>query len=111
MAALTHYLAGQPGPDAGLAKFTVRADRVLCTSSNRSEITWSCDLTFGAKKVHMAGAAAAELYADLMLTGLTGQAAMGTDEVGTKPLACTIDPAAIAAQSGGAACTLAESEF
>jgi hypothetical protein len=110
-AALTHYLAGQPAPDARLAKFAVTANQVLCTSSNRSEITWSCDLTFGARKVHLAGAAAAELYADLMLTGLSGQAAMGTDEVGTKPLACTIDPAAIAAQTGGAACTLAESEF
>jgi hypothetical protein len=46
-----------------------------------------------------------------MLTGLPGQAAMGADEVGTAPLTCVIDPAAIAAGTGGAACTLAETEF
>jgi hypothetical protein len=110
-AALTHYLAGQPAADAATPKFTVSATKVLCTSSNRSEITWSCDLTFAAKTLHLTAAPAADLYAALMLTGLTGQAAMGTDEVGTAPLTCVIDPAAIAAGTGGAACTLTETEF
>ena len=53
--------------------------------------------------------AAAELYADLLLTGLQGDAAMGTDEVGAKPLACRLDLAAIAAQTASALCTLTES--
>jgi hypothetical protein len=110
-AALGRYLAGQPAPDAAAGKFAVSADKVLCTSSNRSEVTWSCDLGFGARTVHLAGAAAAELYAALMLTGLQGDAAMGTDEVGTQPLTCALDPAAIAAQANGAACALTESEF
>jgi hypothetical protein len=110
-AALTHYLAGQPATDASLAKFPVSATKVLCTSSNRSEITWSCDLKFAAKTVHLTAAPAAELYAALMLAGLQGQAAMGTDEVGTAPLTCAIDPAAIAAGAGGAACVLTETEF
>jgi hypothetical protein len=110
-AALAHYLAGQAAPDAGLAAFAVDAASVLCTSSNRSEITWSCDLKFGAKTVHITAQPAAELYAALMLTGLQGDAAMGTDEVGTKPLTCQLAPAAIAAGTNGAACTLTESEF
>jgi hypothetical protein len=106
-AVLAHYLAGEPALDAKAAKFAVNADNIQCKSSNRSETTWSCDLTYGAKTVRLTGRAASELYAALNLTGLQGDAAMGTFMIGAKPLACTIDPAVIAARTGGGAvCTL-----
>ena len=106
---LTHYLAGEPTLDAAAAKFQVNADKVACTSSNRDLKAWACDLTFGAKTVHLAGRAASELDTALGLTGLLQDVAMGTSTIGAKPMRCTLDPAAIAARTkGGAACALTD---
>jgi len=108
-AVLTHYLAGQPTLDAAAAKFQVNADKVACNSSNRDLKAWTCDLTFGAKTVHLAGRAASELDTALGLTGLLQDVAMGTSTIGAKPMRCTLDPAAIAARTkGGAACALTD---
>jgi hypothetical protein len=109
-AVLAAALGGRPASAAAGPAFAVSARRVLCTSNLHNNLSWSCDLSFAAHTVHLTAAPAADLYAALMLTGFTGSAAMGVDEVGAAPLTCRIDPAAIAAHSGGAACTLTESE-
>ena len=108
-AVLTHYLAGQPTLDAAAAKFQVSADAVACTSSSRDLRAWTCDLTFGAKTVHLTSRAASELSAALNLTGLQQDVGMGQATIGAKPLRCTLDPAAVATRtSGGAACALTD---
>jgi hypothetical protein len=108
-AVLTHYLAGQPTLDAAAAKFQVNADKVACNSSNRNLKAWTCDLTFGAKTVHLTARAASELDTALNLTGLLQDVAMGTSAIGAKPMRCTLDPAAIATRTkGGAVCALTD---
>ncbi len=93
-----HYPAGK--------RIVVKADSVVCRSSNVDISAHSCVLTFGTKKASLAGRAAHELYATIIEVGVPGDGAAGTIYEALKTLACTIDPNAVKQRDGsGADCT------
>jgi len=87
-------------------KIDVKADSVVCRSSNVDISAHSCELTFGAKKVSLKGRAAHELYATVIEVGVPGDGAAGSIFEALKTLACTIDPNEVKQKAGGgASCT------
>jgi hypothetical protein len=87
-------------------KITVKADSVVCRSSNPDITAHSCDLTFGTRKASLAGRAAHELYATIVEAGVEADGAAGTIYEALRTLSCTIDPNAVKQRDGsGADCT------
>jgi hypothetical protein len=63
----------------------------------------ACELTFGEKKVYVAGRLAHELYATLLEVGVPPDGAAGTIYAAVSALDCTVDPGEIAQKAGGGA--------
>ncbi len=99
---LARLFSGKRAP-AGASKLTVSADAILCRTGNVDITAFGCDLTFGARKLHLSGRNANELYATLGDAGVADDGALGTIYRGLYKLSCTIDPHAIAQDDGGGA--------
>ncbi len=89
-------------------KIMVTASAIDCRSSNVDISEHSCTLTFGAKKVELAGRRAHEIFATLNENGVPGDAGAGTNHEALTSLSCEIDPNGVKQKDGGgAACTYA----
>jgi hypothetical protein len=104
---LTHLLNGNTtGRYPPRRTIAVRADSVVCRSSDVAIAQHGCTLTFGTRKVSLSGRAAHELYATLLEVGVHAGVAAGSVYADLKDLACTVDPHVVAqAAGGGASCT------
>jgi hypothetical protein len=87
-------------------KISIKADAVVCRTSNVDITSRWCKLTFGAESVNLSGRQAHELYATLTEAGVLSEGAAGSIFGSLSRLVCTIDPREIAQRSGGGAeCT------
>jgi len=85
---------------------SVQADAVVCRESNVDITERSCELTFGGKKVSIAGRRAHELFATVREVGVEPDGAVGTIFESLSHLQCTIDLDQVKQKSGGGAtCT------
>lgn len=82
---------------------TVAAESISCRSSNVDITQHACELTFGEKKVQLAGRLAHELYATLLEVGAPPDGAAGTIYAGVSALDCAVDPDEVAQKAGGGA--------
>ncbi len=82
---------------------TVAADAILCRAGNVDISAFGCDLTFGARTVHLSGRRANELFATLGDAGVASEGAAGTIYRGLYKLSCKIDPHDVAQAAGGGA--------
>lgn len=81
----------------------VKADAVVCRAGNVDITAWSCELTFGKKKVTLRGRRAHELYATVAEAGVPPDGAAGSSFEALSRLDCTIDPNVIKQKAGGGA--------
>ncbi|HEY8066698.1 MAG TPA: hypothetical protein VIF40_18515 [Methylosinus sp.] len=81
----------------------VVVDAVSCRSSNVDITQHACELTFGEKKVRVAGRLAHEIFATLLEAGVPPDGAAGTIYAAVSALDCTVDPEEIAQKAGGGA--------
>lgn len=101
---LTAYLDGRANtPHAKGKKIVVKAEAIDCRASNVDITSHACDLTFGAKKIALAGRRAHELYATLAEVGVVPDGAAGTIHEAVTNLDCTIDADAVQEKAGGGA--------
>jgi len=113
-----HSPTAKPAEKAALAKLAdghakiafpkgktidVVVDAINCRSSNVDITQHACELTFGEKKVQVAGRLAHELYATLLEVGVPPDGAAGTIYAAVSALDCTVDPGEIAQKAGGGA--------
>lgn len=84
-------------------KIEVRADSVVCRSSDVDITMHNCEFTFGKRKVSLNGRAAHEIYATLVEVGVRSEGAAGSIYESVSKLACTIDPHQVAQKGGGGA--------
>jgi hypothetical protein len=92
------YPAGQ--------KIDVKADSVVCRSSNVDISAHSCELKFGTVTRNLTGRLAHELYATIAEVGVPPDGAAGSIFEGLTALSCTIDPNEVKQKAGGgASCT------
>jgi hypothetical protein len=85
---------------------SVEAERVVCRESNVDITERSCELTFGSKKVSVAGRRAHELFATIREVGVEPDGAAGTIFESLSRLQCTIDLDQVKQKAGGGAnCT------
>jgi len=84
-------------------KITVEADSIQCKVSNVDITSRSCNLTFGKDKVDLNGRRANEVFATLVVAGVTPDGAAGSMNVAVSKLKCTIDPQEIKQKAGGGA--------
>lgn len=82
---------------------SVKADAVVCRAGNVDITAWSCELTFGEKKVMLNGRKAHELYATIAEVGVPPDGAAGSVFEALSRLDCTIDPNVIKQKAGGGA--------
>src|SRR5262245_25821035 len=89
------------------AKIIVKADAVVCRSSNVDITSRSCKLSFSVATVDVTGGRLAhELYATIAEVGVPPDGAAGSVFESMSHLVCTIDPNVIAQKAGGGAdCT------
>ena len=84
----------------------VKADKIVCRTSNVDLTARSCELTFGKTVKRINGRAANEVYATEALAGVPSDGAAGSIFESLSKLSCTLDPKAIAGKDGsGATCT------
>lgn len=81
----------------------VKADSIVCRAGNVDITAWSCELTFGKKKVTVKGRKAHELYATIAEAGVPADGAAGSSFEALSHLDCTIDPNVIGQKAGGGA--------
>lgn len=81
----------------------VAVDAISCRASNVDITQHACELTFGDKKVQVAGRLAHEIFATLLEVGAPPEGAAGTIYAAVSALDCTIDPDEIAQKAGGGA--------
>ena len=82
----------------------VRADGVVCRSSDVDLTSRSCVLTFGKRTVGVAGRKAHEIFATLEEVGVPSDGAAGTIFEALTQLRCTITREIATADGGGARC-------
>ena len=88
------------------ATIVVKADNVVCRTSNVDITEHSCALTFGPRTVNLKGRRAHELYATVGEVGVPPDGAAGSVFESLSNLNCTIKPSDIAQRAGGgASCT------
>src|ERR1700751_5124972 len=84
----------------------VKADKIVCRTSNVDLTARSCELTFGKTIKTINGRAANEVYATEALAGVPSDGATGSILESLSKLSCTLDPKAIAGKDGsGATCS------
>ncbi len=84
----------------------VKADSVVCRSSDVDITARSCTLYFGPKNAAFSGRRANELFATMWEAGVPPQGGAGSFYVSLKHLSCAIDPKIIRQKAGGGAkCT------
>ncbi|MBG0809317.1 hypothetical protein IY145_07995 [Methylosinus sp. H3A] len=81
----------------------VVVDAVSCRASNVDITQHACELTFGEKKVQVAGRLAHEIFATLLEVGVPPDGAAGTIYAAVSALDCTVDPDEITQKAGGGA--------
>lgn len=87
-------------------KIEVRADSVVCRSSNVDITQHGCTLTFGARTVSIQGRRAHELYATIAEIGVPSDGAAGSIYEAVSQLACIVEPQVVEQRGGGGAnCT------
>jgi hypothetical protein len=84
-------------------KISVKADTVVCRTSNVDITRRSCDLTFGTHKRSLTGRRAHEVYATAAEAGIASEGAAGSIIESFSNLVCTIDPNEIKQRAGGGA--------
>jgi hypothetical protein len=103
MARLFNGILTPPPPSATIV---VKADNVVCRTSNVDITEHSCALTFGPRTVNLKGRRAHELYATIGEVGVAPDGAAGSVFESLSNLNCTIKPSEIAERAGGgASCT------
>jgi hypothetical protein len=84
----------------------VKADKIVCRTSNVDLTARSCELTFGKTVKTINGRAANEVYATEAMAGVPSEGAAGSIFESLSKLNCTLDPKAIAGKDGsGATCS------
>jgi hypothetical protein len=87
-------------------KISVKADSVVCRTSNVAIAERSCELVFGKHIRSFRGRQANELNATAAIAGIASEGAAGTIFTRFSHLACSIDPHEIKQKAGGGAnCT------
>jgi hypothetical protein len=84
-------------------KISVKADAVVCRTSDVDITRRSCDLTFGTHKRSLTGRRAHEVYATAVEAGIASEGAAGSIIESFSNLVCTIDPNEIKQKAGGGA--------
>jgi hypothetical protein len=85
---------------------SVKADKIVCRTSNVDLTARSCELSIGTTVKTINGRAANEVYATEALAGVPSDGAAGSSFESLSKLDCTLDPKAIAGKDGsGAACS------
>jgi hypothetical protein len=84
-------------------KITVEADSIKCRVSNVDITSRSCNLTFGKDQVDLNGRRANEVFATLVVAGVTPDGAAGSINAAVSKFKCTIDPQEIKQKAGGGA--------
>jgi hypothetical protein len=103
MARLFNGILTPPPPGATIV---VKADNVVCRTSNVDITEHSCALTFGPRTVNLKGRRAHELYATIGEVGVAPDGAAGSVFESLSNLNCTIKPSEVADRAGaGASCT------
>jgi len=100
MARLFNGTLTPPPPGATIV---VKADNVVCRTSNVDITEHSCALTFGPRTVNLKGRRAHELYATIAEVGVPPDGAAGSVFESLSNLNCTIKPSDIAQRAGGGA--------
>ena len=103
-----HVVARLFGGDANVPypankKITVKADAVMCRTSNVDITARSCVLTFGSHTRTPKGRQANEIYATEAVAGVPSDGAAGSIFESLSNLVCTLDPAEIRQKAGGGA--------
>jgi hypothetical protein len=103
MARLFNGILTPPPPGATIV---IKADNVVCRTSNVDITEHSCALTFGPRIVNLKGRRAHELYATVGEVGVPPDGAAGSVFESLSNLNCTIKPSDIVQRAGGgASCT------
>jgi hypothetical protein len=102
-AMLAQLFDGNTTSSAKADKVAVAVDAILCRAGNVDITAFACDLTFGARTIHLAGRRAHELFATLAEMGVAPDGAAGTIYRGIYKVRCTIDPKGVAQKDGGGA--------
>jgi hypothetical protein len=85
---------------------SVKADKIVCRTSNVDLTARSCELTFGKTVKTINGRAANEVYATEALASVPSDGAAGSSLETLSKLDCVLVPKAIAGKDGsGATCT------
>ena len=84
-------------------KILVRADSVVCRSSDVDIALHGCTLTFGKHTVALKGRRAHELYATVAEAGVPSHGAAGSIYEALSHLVCTVDPHEVRQRAGGGA--------
>jgi hypothetical protein len=82
---------------------TVKVDSVVCRASDVDITLRSCELSFGKKTVALKGRKAHELFATLVVVGVSSEGAAGKVFESLSHLICTINPYKIHQRAGGGA--------
>jgi hypothetical protein len=102
--ALANMLDGRLAfPWPAKQKIVVKADKVMCRTSNVDISAHSCELAFGTGTRQLSGHPAHELYATLIESGVPLDGAAGSLFEGVTQLSCTIDVGAVKQKGGGGA--------
>jgi hypothetical protein len=87
-------------------RIVVKADSIVCRTSDVDITARSCELTFGQHKRTLTGGKANELNATAIQAGISPEGAAGTIFESLAHLTCLIDPKEIKQRAGGgASCT------
>lgn len=85
---------------------SVKADKIVCRTSNVDITARSCQLTFGKSVKTINGPTANELFATQAMAGVPSDGAAGSILESLSKLDCTLDPAKIKQKDGsGAECS------
>ena len=102
-AVLAQLFEANTASSAHARKLDVAVDTIRCRAGNVDITAFACDLTFGARTIHLAGRRAHELFATLAEMGVAPDGAAGTIYRGIYKVRCTIDPRGVAQKDGGGA--------
>ncbi|WP_225121305.1 hypothetical protein [Bradyrhizobium sp. BRP22] len=84
-------------------KISVTADKIVCRTSNVDITSRSCDIIFKIGKHALKGREANELFATMLMAGITAEGAAGSNIAGLSKLNCTLEPKVIKQKAGGGA--------
>jgi hypothetical protein len=108
---LANLLDGNPSYNFPASqRIVVKADSIVCRTSNVDITERSCELTFGRHKRALAGRKANELNATAIQAGIPAEGAAGTVFESLAHLTCSIDPSEIKQKAGGGASCIFDSE-